>query len=89
MNKVELAAQRVDRDLKPLDRTALLVAPVLTPVIFAATAGIVAGAVVGYVDRQRHGFTQMETGEGTQVDGDIREMSIGELLQTRQDALSA
>ncbi len=80
MNQIEAAVARAEGIMRPLEADASY-APVLTPVLVAATAGILVGAAVGCAEGHCHltDATMNYTGE--------REISVGELLQARNDAL--
>ncbi|MFB9688302.1 MULTISPECIES: hypothetical protein [Amycolatopsis] len=86
MNRIECAAAK--STLEALEINHEIAAPVLTPVLVTVTvAGFAGGAAVGYVQCARHGCID-ESGDGIRMT-DIREMSVSELLQARQDAAVA
>lgn len=80
MNQIETAVARAEGTMEPLEAHSSY-APVLTPVLVAATAGLIVGAAVGCAEGHCHlSDTALNyTGE--------HEISVGELLQARTEAL--
>ncbi|QWF82480.1 hypothetical protein [Amycolatopsis sp. CA-230715] len=84
MNRIESAAAESNLEVLEVSRDSAT--PVLTPVLITVTA-FATGVGVGAVQCARHGCID-ESGDGVRLN-DIREMSVSELLQVRQDATSA
>lgn len=92
MNRIEQQAMRQvpdaseNNEIKPLVASNDLSAPILTPVIFVATAGLAAGAVVGYVDAARHGYTPVDE-PAAMLHQSAAGASACDLLETRRDCV--
>lgn len=83
MNHIESAVTRAATELAPLEAIQGF-SPVLTPVLVAATAGLLVGGAVGCAE----GHCAQDPGnEAVHFTGEIAGMSVGDLLQARHDAL--